>query len=104
MIVADVSTITANGITYDIKDVVARNKLNHAIYSVSIGSFSSFPVNVTDSNITSDMVVLNVWFSNQSALTGDVTWTTSNSSPYLKLEGTISGSTSATVVLGKISL
>ena len=98
---ADVSSITANGITYDIKDVTARSKINHAIYVVSIGSFSSFPVNVTDSNITSDMVVLECSFSNPSAITSDVGWTTSNSSPYLKLTGTISGSTSATVVLGK---
>lgn len=101
---ADVSTITANGITYDIKDTVARNKLNHAIYVVSIGSFSAFPVNVTDSNINADMVVIECTFSNPSAINGDVGWITSNASPYLKLTGTISGSTTATVILGKNSL
>ena len=98
---ADVSTITANSITYNIKDTVARNKLNHAIYVVTIGSFSSFPKNVTDSNITSDMVVLECTFSNPSAITSDVGWTTSNSSPQLQLTGSIDGNTTATIVLGK---
>lgn len=98
---ADVSTITANGITYNIKDVTARNKLNHAIYVVTIGSFSSFPVNVTDSNITSDMVVLECIFGTPVSVTSNVGWVTSNTAPQLKLTGSISGSTTATVVLGK---
>lgn len=98
---ADVSSITANGITYDIKDTVARNKLGNAIYVVSVGAFSSFPVNVTDSKITSDMVVLECSFSNPSAITSPVGWTTSNTAPQLKLTGTISGSSTATIVLGK---
>lgn len=100
---ADASTITANGITYNIKDAVARGKLNNSIYLVSVASFSAFPVNVTDSNITSDMVVLNCTFSNPKAITGNITWSTNATAPQLTLSGTISGSTAATIVLGKTS-
>lgn len=98
---ADVSTITANGITYNVKDTVARNKLNHAIYVVSVPSFSAFPVNVTDGNIDSSMTVLECTFLDPNAIIGDVIWTTSNTSPQLKLVGSINGQTSATVVFGK---
>lgn len=101
---ADVSTITANGITYDIKDTVARNKVNNVIYTVTVASFSAFPVNITDNNITSDMVVLSCWFSNPNAIASDVTFTTADTSPQLKLTGTMgSGSTTAVITLGKSS-
>lgn len=98
---ADVSTITANGITYDVKDVVARNKLSNAIYVVTVESFSSFPKTVTDANITSDMVVLECTFGTPDAITSDVTCVTSNGQ--LQLSGTITDSTTATIVLGKSS-
>ena len=104
---ADVSTITANGITYDIKDVTARTaiaQMVHAIYSVFVPSFSAFPVNVTDANITSDMVALECTFSNPSAIKADVTVTTADTDPQMTITGTINGSTTATIILGKTTL
>lgn len=98
---SDVSKIEANGTSYDIKDATARADLLNKIYTVSIGAFSSFSVTVNDSNITSDMVVLSVTWSNPSAITSDVTYTTTTG--VLQLTGTIIGSTAATITLGRTS-
>ena len=98
---SDVSKIEANGTSYDIKDATARADMLNKIYTVSVGAFSSFPVTVNDSNITSDMVVLSVTWSNPSAITSDVTYTTTTG--VLQLTGTIIGSTAATITLGRTS-
>lgn len=96
---SDVSKIEANGTSYDISDDVARAELQNKIYTISVGAFSSFPVTVNDSNITSDMVVLSATWSNPSAITSDVVYTTTTG--VLQLTGTISGNTTATIVLGR---
>lgn len=95
---ADISTITANGVTYDIKDAVARAGLN-AILTLTVGSFSSFPKTVSNASITSDMVVLECNFGTPSAIVSDVGWSTYNGS--ITLTGIINGSTTANIVLGK---
>lgn len=95
---ADVSTITANGVTYNIKDTVARAGLNNTL-TISVGAFSSFPKTISNANITADHVVLEMSFGNPNALTSDVGWTTS--AGQIVLTGTISGSTTAQIVLGK---
>lgn len=87
---AKVSTITANGVTYDI---------NNGIAKVS-GSFSSLPYTLSDSAIKSNMVVLESYFNNPAALRSDVSWSTANGS--ITLNGTASGTTTFTLVLGSV--
>lgn len=87
---AKVSTITANGVTYDI---------NNGIVKVS-GSFSSLPYTLSDSSIKSNMVVLESYFNNHAAFGSDVSWTTANGS--ITLSGTASGTTTFTLVLGSV--
>lgn len=87
---AVVSTITANGVTYDI---------NNGIVKVS-GSFSSLPYTLSDSSIKSNMVVLNSYFNNPAAIKSDISWTTANGS--ITLSGTASGTTTFTLALGSV--
>ena len=60
-------------------------------------SFSFLPQTITNTAITSDMVVINSVLSNPSAQTGDWAVTTSNGS--LSISGSISGSTTITLYL-----
>ena len=66
-------------------------------YVVSIASFSSLPKTVTDSNITSDMVVVESEIGTPNAMLSNWTWTTSNGS--VTISGTISGSTTLKLYL-----
>lgn len=84
-----VKTITADGVTYDI---------DNGIVTVS-GAFSSLPYTISNDAITSDMVVLDSYFNNQSALASDISWTTANGS--ITLSGTASGTTTVKLVLGE---
>lgn len=95
---ADTSTITVNGVTYNIRDQVARAGMN-PILTLSVGTFSSLPKTISDASITADMVVLSCVFSNPAAITSDITWSTS--AGQLQLSGSMSGSTAAQIVLGK---
>lgn len=65
----------------------------------TVASFSSLPQTVTNSNITSDMVVVKSVLGTPSAQTGDWTVTASNGS--LTIDGSISGSTSVKLYLMK---
>lgn len=98
---SDVSKIEANGTSYDVSDDVARAELQNKIYTISVGAFSSFPVTVNDANITSEMVVLQAVWGNPSAITSNVTYTTTTGK--IQLSGTMSGSTAATITLGRTS-
>ena len=98
---ADVSTITANGITYNIKDETARAELENKIYTVFLGTFSTFPQTISDQNITADMVVLSCVFSNPKAILSTVSWSTSTGQ--FQIDGSISGQTNAQVILGRTS-
>lgn len=86
---ATVSTITANGVTYDI---------NNGIITVT-DTISSFPKTIYDNDIKSDMVVLESYFNNGGALQSAVSWTTANGS--ITLNGSISGTTTVKLILGK---
>ena len=96
---ADLSQIAANGVTYNIKDATARSALENKILTLTIGAFSSLPKTISNSKITSDMVVLECVFGNPSAITSDVTWATS--AGQLQINGTMSGTTTAAIVLGR---
>ena len=87
---AKVSTITADGVTYDI---------NNGIVKVS-GSFSSLPYTLSNSAIKSNMVVLESYLNNPSAVTSDIAWTTANGS--ITLSGTANGTTTFALVLGSV--
>lgn len=67
-----------------------------ALY-ISVASFSALPVTVNDANITATMRVVNAVFGTPSAITSDITWTTADGS--LTLAGTISGATTAEIIL-----
>lgn len=64
---------------------------------ITTSSISSLPQTITNSNITSDMVVVNSVLSNPSAQTSNITVNTSNGS--LTLSGSLSGSTTITLYL-----
>ena len=87
---AKVSTITANGVTYDIDNGIV--KVN--------GSFSSLPYTLSNSAIKANMVVLESYFNNPSAVTSDIAWTTANGS--ITLSGTANGTTTFALVLGSV--
>lgn len=97
---ADISQIAANGTTYDIKDSVARAAQTNKILTLSVGTFSSFPKTITDSRITTDMVVLDCVWGSPDAILTDVSWSTATAGR-LVLNGSISGSTTATITLGR---
>jgi hypothetical protein len=69
------------------------------VLAVSVASFSSLPQTVSNTNIDSDMVVVNSVLGTPSAQTGD--WTVTTSSGSLTIAGTISGSTTLTLYLAK---
>lgn len=64
---------------------------------ISSSSFSSLPISITNSKVTSEHVVVNSILSNPSAQTDDWTVTTSNGS--LSISGSINGSTTITLYL-----
>lgn len=66
---------------------------------VSAASFSSLPKQITNENITADMVVVNSVLGTPSAQTGDWTVTTADGSA--TVAGSISGSTTLTLYLMK---
>lgn len=66
---------------------------------VSVASFSSLPKQITNENITADMVVVNSVLGTPSAQTSDWTVTTANGSA--TVTGSISGSTTLTLYLMK---
>ena len=103
---ADISKIKVNSTTYNIKDETARASIaNKVLY------YSTQPVNVatsaqimripssgTDSNITSDTVLLECEFANKNYITANVTWTSYTG--YITFVGTCTAATTANVVLG----
>ena len=98
---ADVSTLTANGIAYNVKDETARAALENKILTLTVGAFSSLPRTISNSKITADMVVLSCVFGTPEAILSSIDWTTRAGS--LRLTGTIAGTTTATITLGRTS-
>lgn len=98
---ADISQWTAGGVTYDVMDATARAELENKILTLTVGAFSSLPKTISNSKITADMVALTCTFGTPSAITSDITWTTS--AGQLKLTGSMSGTTTAVITLGRTS-
>lgn len=105
---SDITTIGGNITDLQAADTTLQGNINAvAAYEplrIDIASFDTLPKTVTNSAITSDMVVLESWLSNPSAQAGDWTVTTSNGS--LVVSGTIaaSKSTALTLILGKANV
>lgn len=72
---------------------------NPPIITLTVGAFSSLPQTISNSKITADMAVLSCVFGTPSAITSDITWTTS--AGQLRLTGSMSGSTTAVITLGR---
>lgn len=88
--------------------VVAPTVFHNAVESITESlktlvitraTLSTLPITISDSNITSDMVVVNAVIGTPSAQTGDWTVTTSDGS--LTVDGNIGSSTSLTLYLAK---
>lgn len=77
----------------------ARQGTQLKVYQKNCGTISALPVTINDTNITSDMVVVNSELGTPAAQFGYWTVTTSNGS--LKISGTIEGSTTVTLYLAR---
>ena len=75
------------------------NVIAQPVLKLTRASFSALPITITNSAITSDMVVVNSELGTPSAQTGYWTITTSNGS--LTVAGSISGSTTLTLYLAR---
>lgn len=89
----DILITDANGQAVD----SGHKILNLKCLVLTSSSFSSLPLTISNSYITSDHVVINSVLSNPSAQTGD--WTVTTSSGSLTISGSISGSTTVTLYL-----
>lgn len=94
--VGDVLTVGTN---IELADKITAQIEKSHVLLVNVNSFSALPQTVSNSEITSDMVLVNSVLSNPSAQTGDWTVTTTNGS--LTVTGTISGTTTLTLYLMK---
>ena len=74
---------------------------NPPIITLTVGAFSSLPLNIDNSKITSDMVVLSCVFEHPEVFTYDTTWTTTTGR--LRLSGSMNGETTAVITLGRTS-
>jgi hypothetical protein len=90
--------VTENGVPTGCKTIQGLNTSLKTLV-VDIPSFSSLPQTINNTNITSDMIVVNSVLSTPSVQTSD--WTVTTSTGSLTIAGTISGSTSVTLDLTK---
>lgn len=95
---SDTLTTTAQILTGAVNEL-QESKLDatYAPIRIQIPAFSSLPLTINNSAITSDMVVVRCEFGTPYAIISDVKWTTANGS--LNLQGTINGSTTADIIL-----
>lgn len=96
----DILLVDSNGQAIDSGTsftTVNTNIENKKVLVITTSSFSSLPQTITNSSITSNMVVVNSVLSNPSAQTDD--WTVSTSDGSLTISGSISGSTTLTLYL-----
>ena len=93
--------ISDGAITYEKLSPDLQEELGGALYftSVAISATTGDIATVSNAKITADHVLAEITFANPSAITTDVTWTTSNGS--LVLNGTCTTATTANIVLVK---
>lgn len=83
----------------DVTDILTPSISEMAVLVVTVPSFSSLPLTISNADITSDMVVVNSELGTPSAQTGD--WTVTTSAGSLTVSGSISGSTTLKLYLMK---
>lgn len=93
--------ISDGAITYEKLAPSLQEELGGALYfqNVAVSATTGDIVTLSNAKITSDHVVANIAFANSSAITTEVTWTTSSGS--LILNGTCITATTADIVLVK---
>lgn len=93
--------ISDGAITYEKLAPELQEELGGALYftSVAISATTGDIATVSNAKITADHVLAEITFANPSAITTDVTWTTSTGS--LVLNGTCASATTANIVLVK---
>ena len=94
---------TESGVWRPVADTQARkNILYYTNVSVSTGTNSQImriPASGTNSDITTDTVVLNITFNSPSNITSGISWT--SYAGYVTFTGTCTAVTSANVILGR---
>jgi hypothetical protein len=94
---------TDSGVWRDVVDTTARkNILYYTGVSVSSGTSTQImriPASGTNSDITTDTVVLNITFNNPSYITSGISWR--SYAGYVTFTGTCTAVTSANVILGR---
>lgn len=93
--------ISDGAITYEKLAPSLQEELGGALYfqNVAVSATTGDIITLSNTKITSDHVVANIAFANSSAITTEVTWTTSSGS--LVLNGTCTTATTADIVLVK---
>lgn len=93
--------ISDGAITYEKLSPDLQEELGGALYftAVAVAAATGDIATVSNAKITADHVLAEITFANPSAITTDVTWTTSNGS--LVLNGTCTSATTASIVLVK---
>lgn len=91
----DILVTDANGQAIDSGESIGDLKM----LAIPLGSISSLPQTVSNSNITSDMIVAKSYLSKNGAQIGD--WSVSTSDGSLTLSGSIIGTTTVTLFLMK---
>lgn len=96
--ITQLTTSDKSSVVAAINEVDAHAAKNECLM-LTVSGISSLSKTVSNSNIASDMVVVNSTFSNPAAQTGD--WTVTTGTGTLTISGTISGTTDVTLYLMK---
>lgn len=94
---------TESGVWRDIADAQARKNIlyytNQTVSAATSAQIMRIPASGTNSDITTDTVVLNITFDNPSYITSGISWT--SYAGYVTFTGTCTAVTSANVILGR---
>ena len=94
---------TSDGVWRDVADAQARKNIlyytNQTVSSATSAQILRIPASGTNSDITTDTVLLNITFTNPSYITSNISWT--SYAGYITFTGTCTAQTSANVTLGR---
>lgn len=94
---------TESGVWRDVADAQARKNIlyytNQTVSAATNAQIMRIPASGTNTDITTDTVVLNVTFNNPSYITSNISWT--SYAGYVTFTGTCTAVTSANVILGR---
>ena len=94
---------TDSGVWRDVADAQARKNIlyytNQTVSSATNAQIMRIPASGTNTDITTDTVVLDITFNNPSYITSNISWT--SYAGYVTFTGTCTAVTSANVILGR---